>query len=69
MAGYRFVDRGASRPPTMAIPGFLALLGIPVRWLAPLISVQAMWAVAATESLLLAAGFVLDLTTLEIFTA
>ncbi len=51
-------------------PGFLALLGIPAALAAPLISVQAMWAVAATESLLLAAGFVLDLTTLgEIFTA
>ena len=45
-------------------PGFLALLGIPAALAAPLISVQAMWAVAATESLLLAAGFVLDLTTL-----
>jgi len=50
--------------------GFLALLSVPAALTAPLISVPAMWAVAVIESLLLAAGFVLDLTTLgEIFTA
>ncbi len=52
------------------LPGFLVLLAFPVALSAPLISLPAMWAIASIESLLLAASFVLDLSTIgEAFTA